>query len=161
MAEKSSSLVIPIFKGEGYDLWQIRMKTILVAQDLWDLVETGYDAGEENQERLRLNRRKDAKALSVIQQGVHDDVVSRIAAAATAKQAWVLLRNEYQGDDKVRMVRLQGLRREFETIQMKDGEVVSDFLSKVMKLVNQQRAYGEDVADQKVVEKVLRSLLDR
>ncbi|XP_076909793.1 uncharacterized protein LOC143567213 [Bidens hawaiensis] len=59
------------------------------------------------------------------------------------------------------MVRVQGLRRDFETIQMKDGEVVSDFLSKVMKLVNKQRAYGEDVADQKVVEKVLRSLPDR
>lgn len=161
MAEKSSSLVIPIFKGEGYDFWQIRMKTIMIAQDLWDLVETGYEAGDENHERLRLNRRKDARALSVIQQGVHDDVFSRIAAAATAKQAWVLLRNEYQGDNKVKMVRLQGLRRDFETIQMKDGEVVSDFLSKVMKLVNQQRAYGEDVTDQKVVEKVLRSLPDR
>ncbi|KAJ0467977.1 putative RNA-directed DNA polymerase [Helianthus annuus] len=41
---------------------------------------------------------------------------------------------------------------------MKDGEAIADFLSKVMRIVNQKRAYGEDVSDQQVVEKVLRSL---
>ncbi|KAJ0461828.1 putative RNA-directed DNA polymerase [Helianthus annuus] len=56
------------------------------------------------------------------------------------------------------MVKLQGLRREFETIHIKDGAHVGDLLSKVMKIVNQQRAYGETMIDQKVVEKVLRSL---
>ncbi|XP_076929342.1 uncharacterized protein LOC143593664 [Bidens hawaiensis] len=68
------------------------------------------------------------------------------------------MQNEYQGDSKVQTVKLQGLRREFEMIQMKDGEPVADFLSKVMKIVNQKRAYGEVVTDQIVVEKVLRSL---
>ncbi|KAJ0802818.1 putative RNA-directed DNA polymerase [Helianthus annuus] len=149
---------LPIFKGEGYEFWKIRMKTILMSQDLWDFVETGFNAADTDRMRLRDNKRKDARTLSLIQSGVHDELFSRIAGATTAKQAWTLLQNEYEGDTKVQMVKLQGLRRDFETVHMKEGEPVGDFLSKVMKIVNQQRAYGETVSDQKVVEKVLRSL---
>ncbi|KAI3675541.1 hypothetical protein L1987_85131 [Smallanthus sonchifolius] len=144
---------LPIFKGEGYEFWKIRMKTILMSQDLWDFVENGYNDTDADRTRLRDHKKKDARALSLIQSGVHDELFSRIAGATTSKQAWT-----YEGDTKVQMVKLQGLRREFETIHMKDGEHVGDFLSKVMKIVNQQRAYGETVTNQKVVEKVLRSL---
>ncbi|XP_076922911.1 uncharacterized protein LOC143584859 [Bidens hawaiensis] len=41
---------------------------------------------------------------------------------------------------------------------MEEGEPVAGFLSKVMKIVNHKRAYGEAVTDQTVVEKVPRSL---
>ncbi|KAJ0578627.1 putative RNA-directed DNA polymerase [Helianthus annuus] len=149
---------LPIFRGEGYDFWQIRMRTLLMSQDLWEFVATGFNEADGDRGRLRENKKKDARALSLIQQAVHDDVFSRIAAATTARQAWNLLQTEYQGDTKVKTVKLQGLRREFETLQMKDGEPVADFLSRTMKIVNQKRAYGETVTDQTVVEKVLRSL---
>ncbi|XP_076906456.1 uncharacterized protein LOC143562579 [Bidens hawaiensis] len=134
------------------------MKTLLISHDLWDTVGSGYNEEDNDQPRLRENMKKDAKALTLIQQAIHDEVFSRIAAASTSKQAWTLLQTEYQGDSKVKTVKLQGLRREFETLQMKEGEGVADFLSKVMKNVNQKRAYGEDVSDQLVVEKVLLSL---
>ncbi|KAH0686929.1 hypothetical protein KY284_017482 [Solanum tuberosum] len=80
MATNGSSLsvaqpLIPVFKGESYKLWSIRMKTILKSQDVWDLVERGYtDPDEEN--RLRDNKKKDAKALVFIQQAIHDSVFS-------------------------------------------------------------------------------------
>ena len=41
-AMSSAQPLIPIFKGEGYEFWSIRMKTLLKSQDLWDLVEQGY-----------------------------------------------------------------------------------------------------------------------
>lgn len=134
------------------------MKTLLRSQDLWDYVERGFEENEEDMVRLKENQKKDARALAIIQQAVHDSVFSRIAAATTARQAWLLLKTEYQGDSKVKMVKLQTLRREFETLQMKEGEIVADFLSRVMKNVNQKRAFGKDVSDQTIIEKVLRSL---
>uniref|UniRef100_A0A3Q7HM55 Uncharacterized protein n=1 Tax=Solanum lycopersicum TaxID=4081 RepID=A0A3Q7HM55_SOLLC len=92
--------LIPVFKGESYELWSIRMKTILKFQDLWDLVERGYtDSDEENW--LRDNKKKDAKALVFIQQAVRDNVFSRIATKTTSKQAWSILQREFQGDSKV------------------------------------------------------------
>ena len=32
----------PIFKGDNYNLWAIRMKTYMEALDLWDAVEEDY-----------------------------------------------------------------------------------------------------------------------
>lgn len=152
------SVPLLIFKGDGYEFWSVRMKSLLMSHDLWDLVNVGYNSVDQDRLRLAENKKKDAKALYLIQQAVHDDVFSRIAAAVSARQAWNVLQTEFQGDSKVKTVKLQTLRREFETLQMKDSESVADFLSKVMKNVNQKRSYGETVSDQTVVEKVLRSL---
>ncbi|WOG87728.1 hypothetical protein DCAR_0206959 [Daucus carota subsp. sativus] len=78
------------------------MKTLLKSQDLWDMVETGYkDKDEES--KLRENKKKDSKALVIIQQAVHDSVFARIAAASTSKQAWSILQKEFQGDSKVKV----------------------------------------------------------
>ncbi|KAH0661378.1 hypothetical protein KY284_026309 [Solanum tuberosum] len=162
MATNGSSLsvaqpLIHVFKGESYEFWSIRMKTILKSQDLWDLVEHGYtDPDEEN--RLRDNKKKNAKALVFIQQVVHDSIFSRIATATTSKQVWSILQKEFQGDSKVIVVRLQSIQRDFETLMMKSGESIASFLSRAMTIVSQMRSYGEKVTDQIIVGKVLRSL---
>ena len=81
------------------------MKTLLRSQDLWDLVEHGFvDVLEptiEEKERLRETKKNDVKALFVIQQEIHDTILSQIAAAITSKQAWSILPKQFQGDSKV------------------------------------------------------------
>jgi len=32
---------IPMFKGENFGFWSIKMKTLFLSQDLWDFVENG------------------------------------------------------------------------------------------------------------------------
>jgi hypothetical protein len=56
---------------------------------------------------------------------------------------------------------LQALRKDFETLEMKSGESVIDYFSRVMSVANKMRAYGEDMKDVAVVEKILRSMTDR
>lgn len=34
--------MIPVFSGENYDMWNIKMRTLLLSQGLWDIVENGY-----------------------------------------------------------------------------------------------------------------------
>ncbi|XP_020243384.1 uncharacterized protein LOC109821619 [Asparagus officinalis] len=122
-----------------------------------DLVENGYvDTDEEN--RLRENRKKDAKALFFIQQAVHETLFSKILAATTAKEAWMSLQISFQGSTKVITVKLQILCRDFETLNMKSGESVQDFLTRLSGIVNPMRSYGEEITDETVVVKVLRSL---
>jgi len=53
--------------------------------------------------------------LFFIQQAVHENLFSRIVAATTAREAWRILQKEFQGKAKVIAVRIQSLRREFET----------------------------------------------
>lgn len=165
MAQGTAQPLIPVFKGENYEFWSIRVKTILRSQDLWDFVETGLTEPEEGAElstaaeaKFNEAKKKDAKALAIIQQAVHDTVFSRIATCSTSQQAWNVLKKEFQGDSKVMVVRLQLLRREFETLQMKNDENISEFLSKTTAVVSQMRTYGAKIEDQTIVEKVLRSL---
>ena len=66
---------IPIFSGEGYEFWAIKMKTLFRSQELWDLVEHGFEDPNDDA-RLKDNRRKDSKALFFIQQAVDEAVFS-------------------------------------------------------------------------------------
>ncbi|KAE8732360.1 phytosulfokine receptor 1-like [Hibiscus syriacus] len=150
-----SQPAIPIFKGECYEFWSFKMKTLFKSQDLWDLIENEFvDSDDENQ--LKDNRKKDSKAMFFIQQVVHETIFSRIVGATTSKQAWTILQNEFQGSTKVIVVKLQALR--FEILLMKNNEIVQDFLSRVITITSQMKAYGEQITDETIVSKVLRSL---
>jgi len=58
-------------------------------------------------------------------------------------------------------VKLQTLRRDFETAVMKNGESVQEYLSRISTIVSQMRTFGEKCNDQVVVAKILRSLTPR
>ncbi|XP_068307493.1 uncharacterized protein [Pyrus communis] len=100
----SSELRAPIFNGDNYEFWSIRMKTIFKFHRLWDLVEKGLESsnlkkGDESDmkkkeieesssagkmtftERLM----KDAKALDLIQGVVSDEIFLRISHKETSK----------------------------------------------------------------------------
>lgn len=93
-----------------------------------------------------------------IQQAVHETIFSRIAANATSRNAWLILKMEFQGSLKVITVKLQSLSRGFETFFMKNNKSVQDFLSRVSEFVSQMKSYGEEAGDEIVVSKVLRIL---
>lgn len=76
----------------------------------------------------------------------------------TAHEAWETMRKQCQGTTKVRAVRIQALRQEFETLQMEDAEGMQDYLTRVAVAANQVRALDHTLAESEVVSKVLRSL---
>eukprot|EP00253_Pinus_taeda_P010642 PITA_10642 len=140
------------------------MKTLFFSQDLWDFVEDGYteqDAhtldgwSQDQRNQLKENRNKDSKALFLIHQEVHDSIFPRLVGVTKSKEAWDALQ---KGSDKVKIVKLQSLKREFETLCMKSSKFIQYFLTRVMGIVNEIRSYGEYLKDQKIVEKILRSL---
>jgi len=50
----------------------------------------------------------------------HRDEFEKISNATFAKEAWEKLKASCQGEDKVKKVRLQTLRGEFESLHMKE-----------------------------------------
>ncbi|KAF7842239.1 putative RNA-directed DNA polymerase [Senna tora] len=159
--------LIPIFDGEGYEFWSIKMKTIFISQDLWGAIEEAFqEATPEEQSTWAAGRlkeykqtmQKDAKALSLIQQGVSNAIFPRIMNAKTAKEAWEILKGQYKGSDKIITIKLQSLWKDFETLLMKEGESIQAFFSRVSNIVNQIRSNGDTIEDKKIVQKILRSL---
>jgi len=147
----------PIFNGSNYDFWRIKMCMIFKSHKMWDIVEHGFEQPVKKEEgealtvaqklALKENVAKNAKALGLIQNVVSDDIFPRIALNESAKEAWEILQQEFRGDKKVRCVKLQALRREFEYTRMQEGDSLSDYVTKLLELVNQMKAYGEELTE--------------
>ena len=129
---------IPIFQGSNYEVWSIKMKTLFISQDLWDLVERGYPI-----EGVIANALRDAKALFFIQYVVDDAISPRISTETKSKEAWDALKNGYQGTEQVLIVKLHILLRRFESFFMKDGGSLDGYFNNLLEAVNQMKKYGE------------------
>lgn len=75
----------------------------------------------------------------------------------TSKKAWDTLQEEFQGNEKIRVVKLQYLRRDFKNIKMKEHKIAKDYYSRK---VNQLRAYSKNISKKKLVEKILISCIE-
>ena len=100
--------------------------------------------------------KKDNKALRLLQQGLSESIFLKVSSAEYSKKAWDTLETCYQGVTKVKNVKLQNLRRDFENLKMKENQTFDNLITQVIITVNQLRRYGEDLPDQRVIEKLLR-----
>ncbi|KAG6658627.1 hypothetical protein CIPAW_04G174800 [Carya illinoinensis] len=99
MAAFGATTLVPIFSGENYDYWSLKMKTFFLSQDRWDVVEKGVavpskgvlDSAQHKQEST-----KDARALFILQQAVTKSIFPRLMRANTSKGAWQILQLEFQ-----------------------------------------------------------------
>ncbi|KAA8542533.1 hypothetical protein F0562_023685 [Nyssa sinensis] len=82
-------------------------------------------------------------------------------ACETPKEIWEKLKEEYEGSQRVKNVKLLTLKREFDMHKMKEREIVKEYVGKLMEIVNKIKLFGEPFPDSKIVEKMLISLLAR
>ena len=91
-SNQSQQTPCPVFNGENYDFWCVKMKTQLISDGLWEYVEEGFEEPQDDEtltiaqmQKLREQRKMDAKALSKIQLGLADSIFSRIINKTKAK----------------------------------------------------------------------------
>lgn len=106
------------------------MKVIFIFKDVVEIVCDGVSTLELNaidfQKVVRKEqRRKDWKALLLIHQCVDPNVFGKIIEEETSKEAWDKLKNLYGGDEKLKRMKLQTLRKQFDMTQMKEHEPIS------------------------------------
>lgn len=152
----------------NYDNWSIKMKALICAHDVWDIVEKGYNEprdestlSQTQKDGLKDSRKRDKKALYLIYQALDDDGFEKISSATTAKEAWEKLQTSCKGAEQVKKVHLQTLRGEFESLHMKEGESISDYFSRVLVVSNQIKRNDEKLEDVRIIVKILRSLTSK
>eukprot|EP00253_Pinus_taeda_P023366 PITA_23366 len=129
-----------------------------------ELVETGYvepadatalaalTAAERDQ--FKSDKKKDAKALFFLFRSVHESVFPRIAAAKKSKEAWDILKIAYQGMEKVKTAKLQMLRRDIETLSMKESDTIDSFFTQIPLLSKHSRLRCLSAKEKVEVEKI-------
>ena len=85
----------------------------------------------------------------------------RIMVVTTSKLARKILSNAFKGSNMVTIIKLQSLWKEFGTLLMKEGQNIQAFFTRVSKIINQIKIYGDMIPDTKIAQKNLRSLLPK
>ncbi|WJX50083.1 hypothetical protein P8452_36436 [Trifolium repens] len=157
---------LPVFDGKNWDTWVKQMKVIFTFQEVYEQVNDGVaalpaNANEEQRTTFREAKKKDNKGLFLIHQCIDSKVFEKIADAETSKAAWDILQKSYGGDAKVKKVKLQALKRQYELLQMNGDEKISDYFTRLVTLTNQMKNCGSNLEEQETVEKVLRTLTSR
>nr|KYP55288.1 hypothetical protein KK1_001497 [Cajanus cajan] len=103
-----SQIFPPIFDGESYDPWAVRMEAYLEALDLWEVVEDDYDVSAlpDNPTVVQIKIHKEkkikkAKAKRCLFACVSQNIFTRIMTLKSAKTIWDYLKEEYAGDERI------------------------------------------------------------
>ncbi|XP_019455031.1 PREDICTED: uncharacterized protein LOC109356149 [Lupinus angustifolius] len=168
MAESSNFAQpsIPKFDGD-YDHWSLIMENLLRSKEYWSVVVDGFTepapdailstAQKKTYDEARL---KDLKAKNYLFSSIDKTILKTITQKETSKQLWDSMMIKYQGNARVQRTQLQTLHRSFELLDMKNGESVTDYFGRVMVVANDMRNCGEEMPDDKIVEKILRTLTE-
>ncbi|XP_010926762.1 uncharacterized protein [Elaeis guineensis] len=158
----------PVFDGENYQAWTVRMQAYLEGCDYWEAVEADYEIASlpENPTLNPIKYHKErttrkAKAKACLYAAVSPTIFSRIMACGSAKVIWDFLKTEYQGDERIRSMKVLNLIREFKRLQMKESETVKVYSDKLIGIANKARVLGTNLTDNRLVQKVLISLPER
>ena len=107
------------------------MKAYLKPLRLWEAVESENDPPPLglNPTVAQMKNYEDAKsekpkALASLHSTLLDVIFTRIMACETPKEVWEKLKEEFDGSDRVKTVKLLTLKKEFEMLRMKEGDTI-------------------------------------
>lgn len=160
---------IPRFDGH-YDHWSMLMENLLRSKDYWSLVEQGItvlvlgegvEPTEAQRKMIEDQKVKDLKVKNYLFQAIDRTILETILNKDTAKGIWDSMKQKYQGSTRVKRAQLQALRREFDVLQMREGEKVDEYFARTLTIANKMKAHGEKMDQVVVIEKILRSMTSR
>lgn len=142
-----------------------------IDEGAWTAVEKGWTAPVDPEENPKDTEEWTAaeitlsgmnqKAINAIQSDVSIEIFSLISTFQTVKEAWLVLKNTFEENRRVKGQRVQQLVTQFENLKMEEDETIVDFHTKLRAIVNECTLLGEQIIDSKVVRKILRSLPER
>ncbi|CAL2232477.1 unnamed protein product [Prunus armeniaca] len=73
-----SDLRAPIFNGDNYEFWKIRMGTIFKSHGIWDLVEKGLEIPESKGKKVDAEGSSESEKVSLLRHWVLSKELSRM-----------------------------------------------------------------------------------
>nr|KYP36605.1 hypothetical protein KK1_042263 [Cajanus cajan] len=148
----------PVFNGENYVYWKIRMRIFIEAIDIavWDAIENGpyipmiKDSDGKREKHWsewsddeKKRAQYDYRAKNIITFALSIDEFFRISQCKSAKEMWDTLQVTHEGTSDVKRSRKHTLIREYELLRMNHGESISYTLDN--HLVDLGREFEEEL----------------
>ena len=130
----------------GVDVWS----SILIDYDVVDVPPTDADG-----KKLYGNN---SKSKNTIFFGLSEPEVVKVMHCKYVKELWVKLNQIHEGDEKFNQDKLQTFRMRFESLIISEDEIIAKYFLRVNEVTNMIRGLGEEVKEEMIVQKLLRSL---
>ena len=140
--------------SENYDHWKFSIKMMLIAKDLWEIVEGSEVLPEEATHKQQQEFRKRVnKSLSLICLSVSDNLQIYVRNAKSGKEAWDSLQNHFEEKTLSRKV---GLHQKLYSARM-EGTMI-DHVNNIRTIADQLESL-DDVIEEKYLVMILLSSL--
>ncbi|XP_019462904.1 PREDICTED: uncharacterized protein LOC109361822 [Lupinus angustifolius] len=139
-----------VLDGKNWARWCIQMRANFGYQEVTGIVEEGLSFLEEGATKAQRN---------VYKQNKKKDY--KILGSATSKEAWEILEKHYADVAQLEKIRLQSMRRQYELMQMEEGERISEIFTGIITQTNSMKACGEKIENATIVEKILKTMAPR
>jgi hypothetical protein len=120
---------LPLFDGQNYAFWSIRMKFFLHSQgvDVFQFVLNEYNTPttiptDATGKKLY---ESNSKSMYAILGGLVGSEFVKVMHCESAKELWEKLKNVYEGYTKVKNAQLQSYRSRFESLKMEESEDIA------------------------------------
>lgn len=138
MAQNNSDKV-PKFDG-NYSFWKEHMAYYLDSMlfGICDVVKNGYTpptGGPSTTDEIRLHE-YNGKARNTHISGLSDSKLLKVMSYMFAREVWNKLSNIYEGDKKIKQVKMQDLKYKFEASRMFEDENINSYLHQVNEVVS-------------------------
>ena len=160
MEEASFTAAPPVFNGENYQTWAVKMTVHLQALDVWEAIEEDYEISPlgvnptvAQMKNHKEKKTRKAKAKACLFSAVSPLILTRIMQLESAAEIWKHLREEYQGNERVRNMQVMNLIREFEMVRMKESQTIKDYAEQLPTIANKVRLLAKEFSDERVVQK--------
>ena len=83
---------------------------------------------------------------------VSQDIFTRIMTIKSAFEVWNFLKDEYEGDERIKGIQAMNLIREFEMQKMKESETIKEYANKLLSIANKVRLLGSEFSNSRIVQ---------
>ena len=130
----------PLFEGEHFSFWQVRMQIFIQSTDprAWSAIQNGphiptktvdgKEVPQQWEEMTAAAKQKvqyDLKTKNIITSGLSSDEFFRTVRCKSAKEMWEMLEVTHEGTEEVKRARKHALVHEYEMLKMQPEETIS------------------------------------
>ncbi|XP_073025191.1 uncharacterized protein [Primulina eburnea] len=167
----------PVLDGSNYALWKVKMRVFIksIEERAWLRVLDGWSPPkiEDTDGDTRLKPEStwtidevqtsnfNSRALNAIFSSVDTRMFNLITNCVCAKEAWDILQKHCEGYESVHKTRLRMVTSKFESLGMEDKESILEYDNRLRQLSNEAHSFGDPMPNERLVNKVLRSLPER